>query len=41
MMQAWADYLAQLREDRAYLRWQAVLPDFKPVTNRFAIPVAA
>jgi integrase len=36
IMQAWADYLDELREDRADLRRHAVLPAFKPVTLRLA-----
>lgn len=36
MMQLWADYLDELREDRAQHRPHAVLPDFKPVTARLA-----
>lgn len=36
IMQAWADYLDELREDRADLRRHAVLPAFKPVTSRLA-----
>ncbi len=41
MMQAWADYLEELREDRADLRRHAVLPEFKPVTARLALTPAA
>ncbi|MDT7834092.1 tyrosine-type recombinase/integrase [Aquabacterium sp. OR-4] len=36
IMQAWADYLDELREGRADLRRHAVLPAFKPVTLRLA-----
>ncbi len=35
MMQAWADYLDELREDRADYRQHAALPEFTPVTKRF------
>jgi integrase len=41
MMQAWANYLDELREDRADLRRHAVLPEFKPVTNRLEMGVAS
>jgi integrase len=34
MMQAWADYLDELRQDRADHRRHAVLPEFRPVTMR-------
>ncbi len=35
-MQAWADYLDELREDRADHRRHAALPAFTPVTSRLA-----
>ena len=41
MMQQWADYLDELREDRAQHRPHAVLPKFKPVTDRLALEVAS
>jgi integrase len=41
MMQQWADYLDELREDRADPRRHAVLPKFKPVTDRLAMEVAS
>ena len=37
MMQAWADYLDDLRLDRC-AHQSAVLPEFKPVTLRLARP---
>ena len=37
MMQAWADYLEDLRLDRS-THQSAVLPEFRPVTSRLACP---
>jgi integrase len=41
MMQAWANYLEELREDRADHRRHAVLPEFTPVTKRLVAAMGA